>query len=980
MATGDSSAWQESRACPEHRRATPPGSPVSERVSLAMGIASSSSLTGRTVGRFVIGERLGKGGMGEVYRAEDTRLKRAVALKRLPPYLRSDSVYRSRFQEEAERASRFTDPHVAAIYDVMDEQDETLLVMEYVEGQTLRRRLRDPMSLDEFLKIAVECAEALVAADHVGIVHCDIKPENIMLSTAGNVKILDFGVAKFLPRSDQSSTVDRSATIGGTPAYMSPEVLLEKGADGRSDIFSLGIVLYEVLAGHHPFLSDSYVATTHRILHEKAASIRIFNATVPEELNQIVARMMAKDPTKRYANAQELVEDLRAVQARITPNKPLPRPLIRHQGHPRARILAVAAVALLLAGGYVFYSWKHRPPPFQERGWALITDFDSTGEDPIPAKGVREGLTIALQQSPYVNVYPRTRIYEALERMKRTDVSRIDEILGREICRRENIQVLLTGSIEHVGQAFQVSVRGESPATGNLLFAENKHFDKKEQFFDEVDKLARDVRRDLGESVGKISNTSKPLANVTTNSLDALQLYSEASDLIAQGKLDPAPSLLEGALQLDSNFAMAHLVLGNLSGSIGNREEETKHLQIAYDLRQGVSDRERRLIESAYYSAKGHYEKQVESLRILVALYPDDPQVHQDLALAYRNIGDVPRAIEQLKEVLRLDPFSAPGHLHMILFLARNNQSDEALKAYDDAVRLGVDAPGIHWAVGLAKFDKGAVAEARQEFLRVQQAGGYQSVGRLYVARTYIYEGKFDLATQQLTANTLADRTSGNTYPELVDHYLLASIYGITNKRDSMRRELGLILKTGDGRSAQAGDLVRVGVLYARMGDLNAARTVLRRLDVLRSAESTAFDEACFHIVSGEISMVEGQLDMAGKVLTKANEEYPMVPSHESMARLQELRGDWPGAIAEWKGVLNSSGEIFQDHSPSDWVLAHLAAARAYAKIKDYASAESYYRQFLRLWDKSDSVASKDEAFRELQAIEGGKTQAQLVD
>jgi len=302
------------------------------------------------------------------------------------------------------------------------------------------------------------------------------------------------------------------------------------------------------------------------------------------------------------------------------------------------------------------------------------------------------------------------------------------------------------------------------------------------------------------------------------------------------------------------------------------------------------------------------------------------------------------------------------------------------VKAYEDAVRLGLDAPGIHWALGLTKLNKGAVAEARQEFLRVQQASGFQSIGRLYVARTYIYEGKFDLATQQLTANTLADRTSGNTYPELVDHYLLASIYGIRNKRDTMRRELGLILKSGDSRSAQAGDLVRVGTLYARIGDLNTARTVLHRLDVLRSAESTAFDEACFHIVSGEISMGEGQLEMAGKVLTKANEEYPMVPSHESMARLQERRGNWTGAIAEWNSVLNSRGEIFQDHSPSDWVLAHLAAARAYAKIKDYASAESYYRQFLHLWEKSDSVVSKDEAFRELQTLEGSKAQAQLVN
>ena len=217
------------------------------------------------MGRFRIGERLGKGGMGEVYRAEDTKLKRTVALKRLAPSLRADSLYRHRFLEEAERASRFSDAHVAAVYDVLEEQGEIFLILEYVEGQNLRQRLREPLSLDEFFTIAIQCAEALVSAHRQGIVHCDIKPENIMLTSAGQVKILDFGVAKHLPRSDQSSTVDRAGTFAGTPAYMSPEVLLEQAPDGRADVFSLGVVFYEVLTGQHPFMAGSFVATTDRI-------------------------------------------------------------------------------------------------------------------------------------------------------------------------------------------------------------------------------------------------------------------------------------------------------------------------------------------------------------------------------------------------------------------------------------------------------------------------------------------------------------------------------------------------------------------------------------------------------------------------------------------------------------------------------------------------------------------------------------------
>src|SRR5437868_5703183 len=340
--------------------------------SPAAGKGLAGSLTGQTVGRFLIQERLGKGGMGEVYKAEDTRLKRTVALKRLSPYLRSDPLYRRRFQEEAERASKLTDQHVAALYDVIEDDQEIFLVMEFVEGETLRQRLRQLMSLEQILGIAIQCAEALVAAHARGIVHCDIKPENIMLTPAGQVKILDFGVAKHLPRADQSSTIDRSGTVGGTPAYMSPEVLLEKATDGRADIFSLGIVLYEALAGRHPFLCDSYVATTHRVLYESATPIHVFNPKVPEQLEHIVERAMAKEPGQRYANAQDLADDLKDVQAGVTPSKLLP---IQKRSYrppaPRLHWILGAIILVLLAGvGYLEREQIQR--------WA-------TGGEPVPA-------------------------------------------------------------------------------------------------------------------------------------------------------------------------------------------------------------------------------------------------------------------------------------------------------------------------------------------------------------------------------------------------------------------------------------------------------------------------------------------------------------------------------------------------------------------------------------------------------------------
>src|SRR5205807_1391377 len=281
-------------------------------------------LTGSKVGRFLIHSKLGAGGMGEVYYAEDTKLRRPVALKRVAPRLGNDPKAWQRILREAQRASALSSEHIASVHDVLEEQGELFLVMEYVEGETLRRRLQRPVTLEQVLEIATQCAEALMLAHEHGIIHCDIKPENIMLTPAGHVKILDFGVAKLLPRSDQSSTLELTRTVAGTPAYMAPEVLLEKLPDARTDIFSLGVVLYEMLALRHPFFKGSFVATSDRILHETPTAIRVFTPNLPEGLDAIVMKAMAKVPAQRYANARELLEDLCRVQAGARSSQPAP--------------------------------------------------------------------------------------------------------------------------------------------------------------------------------------------------------------------------------------------------------------------------------------------------------------------------------------------------------------------------------------------------------------------------------------------------------------------------------------------------------------------------------------------------------------------------------------------------------------------------------------------------------------------------------
>ena len=928
----------------------------------------TDTLSGTIAGRFVISTRLGKGGMGEVYRAEDTKLKRTVALKRLAPRLRDDPACRHRFQEEAERVSRFTDPHVAALYDVVEDGNETFFVMEYVEGETLRRRLGRPLSIEEFFGIAIQCAEALSAAHRQGIVHCDIKPENIMLTSEAKVKVLDFGVAKCLPRDDQSTTVDRSTIMGGTPAYMSPEVLEERPPDARADLFSLGVVFYELLAAHHPFLAGSFVATTDRVRKESPAPISIFNRKAPAELNALVQKLMAKDPSQRYASAAALLSDLRLLQAgvalrSISTTKPL---------QPRARkwiwvTLGVAAIAVVT---FATYRRAHSTPLLAERGWVLVTDFDNRGATGLSDEGVREGLTIALQQSRYVNVFPRSRAYEALQRMEQPETTRINEALGREICRREGLQVLLTGTIEQVGHAVQITIRAVDPIRGNLLIAEKERFEREDQFFDKADELARRVRQDLGESLRGIETNSRPLAKVTTRSFEALQLYSRASDDMAAGQTEQVAGLAESALKLDPSFAMAHLLLAQYYASlVGRNEQALAELQRAYGLRQNVSDREQRRIEAAYYAYQEQYEQAVQALSVLISLYPDDVEAHEDLAGAYNDIGQPEKSIQELREVVRLKPFSPQAYGSLVLRLTATSAFDEGLAVARQAQQKGLDSPRLHWGMGMAYFGKGDLAAARQEFQRLQASGGeFDSLARLCLTRIDLYEGKFTSATAQLEADNRKENESHTKGLQLTRQYLLGEIALALGNAQLAAHRATLILSAPQA-DLQTVDYSVAGTLYARSGNIPAARRVLKHLNEIRTAAPSAWNKTSYFQTGGEVALAEHRPAEATALFESAAAAFPGVEPTEGLARSYEARHDCQLAAENWKAVLASSGELLQEWFPASVGLAHFQLARAYVCLGNATAADAEYRTFIATFQNGDEIPQRHQAQQELQSL-----------
>jgi len=936
---------------------------------LAPSDSTPENLSGTTVGRFRVGDRLGAGGMGEVYRAEDPKLKRTVAVKRLAAQLRNDVVYRRRFLAEAERVSRFSNAHVAALYDVLEEKGETFLVMEYIEGETLRQRLRRRLTLEEFFSIATQCAEGLAAAHDHGIVHCDIKPENIMLTIEGQAKILDFGVAKYLPRSDQSSTVDRSGTMAGTPAYMAPEVLLEKVPDGRADVFSLGVVFYEALTGHHPFLASSFVATTDRIRNETPTSIRIFNREVPDGLEALVNKAMAKDPAQRYGSAHDLLRDLQLVHSGLTPTKlrpilPLPQTLRK----PRW-LIGVLMTSLLVLGVLLAYHRAQSKPIFSERGWILISDLDATGDDVVPEKGVREALTIAMQQSRYVNVYPRNRAFETLQRMEKPNVVRIDETLGREICSRENLQVLLAGSIVRLGQETQITIRAVNPRDGAILFARSAHFHN-DDFFEKTDGLARAVRESLGESLAA-DKTSRSLAKVTTKSLAALQLYSQAKDALDEGREDQVLAPLQAALQLDQNFAMAHLLLGDHYLNVSNKNEKAiAELNRAYELRHNVTDREQRSIEAEYFGVQERYEEAAQALGVSVSLYPDDPETRSSLAQAYYALGQLDKAIAEIRQVLRLDPHSVRAYSGLVWYLAQQNENEEALRVYHDALQRNLDSLPLHWAAGLAYLGTNQIASAREQFRGLQSSSSsYRDMGELYLIRTDLYEGKLKAARAQLAAGIRNNQGSSEKGIQVFRRYLLGRTALLLNDSAEARKQADAIMSM-PADDLQAEDVLAAGVLYARAGDTLHARNALRQLNSIRAQTSTRLNNSNVMKLAGEIALTEARNPDAIESFTAAGSEYPDWSAHLGLAKAFEAQHEWGGAVQEWEQVVKLRGVIVAGNGvPTDYPLAQLHLARCDRKSGNSTAARKHYQEFLNLWGQTDDSPLRGQAADELKRL-----------
>ncbi len=931
-------------------------------------------LTGSKIGRFIIHSRIGGGGMADVYYAEDSRLKRPVALKRVNRRLRDDPEARQHILREAQRASSLNSDHIASVYDVVEESGELLLVEEYVEGSTLRQRLRasGPLPADLCVRIATECAEALAEAHRKGIVHRDIKPENIILTPADHVKILDFGLALRLRTGDPNAITISAETqhfgAAGTPGYMAPEVLLGEDIDGRTDLFSLGVVLHEALTGQHPFATRKPIETAKQNLHLAPGPERKIIPNLPGELDRVMSRMIAMQATARYQTAGDLLVDLYALTNPAKLGTRLKRFLHLDRLEGQHRVIA-RGVALLLIGLTVWALSRMPSCHTDPTNSVLIADFDSVGDTSIPDKAIRELFTTALQQSRQINVLSRSRIYEALQRMQRGDITRIDENTGREISRRENADVLLAGTITQLDDTIQISVRGVDPVAGNALFTENERVQHKAKIFDAVDALAQRVRKRLGESQRHIEQRSESLAKVTTNSLDALQLYSQGMDLMARGKYEEATGLFKSATEHDPNFAMAHRGLSDCySAVVGRTEGALQEIQRAYDLREHVTERERLLIEAGYYNLQEDYARSAQSLKTLSDLYVEDASAHLQLAAAYDNLGHFEDAIKEQRLGIQRDPNSTNGYIALVLWLARDNQNAAAIREYQFARSRGMESPYLHWGLGMAYLGQDDLPRAREQFESLSRGSPTEAeLGHFYLAMADLCEGKLHAAETRLAARLKETKGSTAGFGTL-NHYQIARIRLLSGDPTGAQRHAEAILAM-PSTDVQVVDYRDAARILLSVGNVQRAQQLLAKLGGFAQRTPNPWNESSYRFLAGEISASKGELDAAQSSFEAALRAYPESNVRLALARVFAAKKDWPHAVDQYQQFLRDNGGILQHGFPPDLAIAHLELARVYREENDLARSEYEYSQVLTLWRNGDDFTLHREAIAEKEKL-----------
>ena len=978
----------------------------------APGERIDDEMSGTRLGRYRIIEKIGQGGMGHVYRAHDERLQRDVALKLLPELAADNPRAVLRFRQEALALSKLNHPNIASVYDFDSDDDGTYIVMELVEGETIAQRIgSQPMSEEEILVLGRQAAEGLAAAHAGGVLHRDLKPSNLMVSREGRVKILDFGLAKSLepsPEQERLEPLTASQEVMGTLQYMAPEQLKNAPVDTRCDVHGLGAVLYQMATARRAYPQSTPGALLHALVNERPTPCSELNPRITSELERIIFKALEKDPDLRHQSAAALARDLGAI--RLSSPEPItdapptlpvtpPTETVAHGPEtldtstirlsalaafrslktlPRKRPRSFAASVVLIAVAAVAALWTTRSRPalsFNARDWVLVADFDNqTGED-VFDRSLSAAFTIGLEQSTYANVLSRARVEESLGRMGMDGDATIDEALGRELAIRENLRGLISPTISKIGSRYSIAARLLDPVSGNTVRSYLEVADGQDRILDALDDIAAMIRRDLGESLASISMSRRPLPEVTTASLPALQSYAEGEHLWARGQYDEAVRLHTAAVEEDPDFAMAHAALGvaYYSYIYNDPAMGKKHFERATELSGRVTERERLEIEASFKMNLGYFEQARELYNIYLRAYPDDRRMRYNSGNLLRRMDQPEDAIAQYLEVLRVDPSHGASYINLATTYKTLGRFDESLEAYGKGFDLQpsyLTSGTLNHEYGMVFVLKGDVEGARRVFDIAVSNPDSKARGLRSHAMVDMYLGRFHAASERLEESILVNETKGVPLSVARDLLYLALARRQLGDRDGALRRLDeAAALAADIEAPQAWLWALVGVAYAREEAIEDAN---RLLALVRSQTDTDSlqQRHDVHRLEGEVALASHRAEEALDVLLLAAEEHSSALIEEALARAFVATGDLEAAMERYQSVIDMRDRSIGWEAQFSWLDAHVGLARIHASRGRREEANALTSVVANLW--SDADDSELPLLREIESIGAG--------